>query len=144
MPDNIQHAALETALLQLAAGERDSGGELIGLSTVYDLMARAIYTTALALTAHREDAEDVLQDTPVRPRLRRSSFRRIASISAPVPIVQDPSLDKSFIRATKRHTVAIDEDIDEDKPYPTAVPRIPSPAFNSLNRALHDRYRAVL
>lgn len=54
---------LEQALLALGRGERDQNGEPIGLAELYELMGRAIFTTAYVITGHREDAEDVLQDT---------------------------------------------------------------------------------
>ena len=56
---------LEQALLALGRGERRDNGEPVGLAELYDLMGRAIFTTAYVITGHREDAEDILQDTLV-------------------------------------------------------------------------------
>ncbi len=59
-------ARLEAALCALGRGERTATGQPAGLAEVYDLMARAIYSTAYVITEHREDAEDVLQDTLIK------------------------------------------------------------------------------
>ena len=56
---------LEQALLALGRGERRDNGEPVGLAELYELMGRAIFTTAYVITGHREDAEDILQDTLV-------------------------------------------------------------------------------
>ncbi len=56
---------LEQALLALGRGERRDDGEPVGLAELYELMGRAIFTTAYVITGHREDAEDILQDTLV-------------------------------------------------------------------------------
>ena len=56
---------LEQALLALGRGERRENGEPVGLAELYELMGRAIFTTAYVITGHREDAEDILQDTLV-------------------------------------------------------------------------------
>ena len=56
---------LEQALLALGRGERRNDGEPVGLAELYELMGRAIFTTAYVITGHREDAEDILQDTLV-------------------------------------------------------------------------------
>ena len=56
---------LEPALLALGRGERRDNGEPVGLAELYELMGRAIFTTAYVITGHREDAEDILQDTLV-------------------------------------------------------------------------------
>ena len=58
-----ENKRLERALLAMGRGERTANGEPVGMSELYDLMAQAIYTTAYVITGHREDAEDVLQDT---------------------------------------------------------------------------------
>ena len=56
---------LEQALLALGRGERRDNGEPVGLAELYELMGRAIFTTAYVITGNREDAEDILQDTLV-------------------------------------------------------------------------------
>ena len=56
---------LEQALLALGRGERRDDGEPVGLAELYEMMGRAIFTTAYVITGHREDAEDILQDTLV-------------------------------------------------------------------------------
>lgn len=53
---------LEQALLALGRGEREENGDPKGFSELYELMGRAIFTTAYVITGHREDAEDILQD----------------------------------------------------------------------------------
>lgn len=56
---------LEKALLALGRSERTNEGEPVGLGELYELMGRAIFTAAYVITGHREDAEDILQDTLV-------------------------------------------------------------------------------
>jgi RNA polymerase sigma-70 factor (ECF subfamily) len=48
---------LDRAVISLANGDKDA------LSTIYDLSARLIFSTAFAITANYQDAEDALQDT---------------------------------------------------------------------------------
>ena len=66
---------LERALLAMGRGERTADGEPAGMSELYDLMAQAIYTTAYVITGHREDAEDVLQDTLIEILLDARLYR---------------------------------------------------------------------
>jgi RNA polymerase sigma-70 factor (ECF subfamily) len=48
---------LDRAVFDLAGGDKGV------LSTIYDLMARTIFSAAYVVTENRQDAEDVLQDT---------------------------------------------------------------------------------
>jgi RNA polymerase sigma-70 factor (ECF subfamily) len=48
---------LDRAVINLANGDKNA------LSTIYDLAARLIFSTAFAITQNVQDAEDVLQDT---------------------------------------------------------------------------------
>ena len=66
---------LERALLSLGRGERNQAGEPAGLSDVYELMGRAMLTTAYVITGNREDAEDILQDALVEVFLDARQYR---------------------------------------------------------------------
>jgi len=48
---------LDRAVISLAGGDNNA------LSTIYDLSARLIFSTAYAITGNYQDSEDILQDT---------------------------------------------------------------------------------
>jgi RNA polymerase sigma-70 factor (ECF subfamily) len=53
----IMKTKLDRAVISLARGDNNA------LSTIYNLAARLIFSTAYAITANYQDSEDVLQDT---------------------------------------------------------------------------------
>ena len=96
---------LEQALLALGRGERRDDGEPVGLAELYELMGRAIFTTAYVITGHREDAEDILQDTLVEIYQDARFYRpRTNSRAWVLTVTRHTALDA--VRKRTRHATA--------------------------------------
>ena len=100
---------LERALLAMGRGERTANGEPAGMSELYDLMAQAIYTTAYVITGHREDAEDVLQDTLIEILMDAHLYRPRTNPRAWVlTVARHTALDAVRKRA-RRSTLSVED-----------------------------------
>lgn len=58
-----------------AALRRIANGDEQGLETVYDRTARMIFALAYSITCHKQDAEDVLQETMVKIARNAHTYR---------------------------------------------------------------------
>ena len=108
---------LERAILAMGRGERTADGEPVGMSELYDLMAQAIYTTAYVITGHREDAEDVLQDTLIEILMDARLYRPRTNPRAWVlTVTRHTALDA--VRKRSRRTTLPMEDTATTIPAP--------------------------
>ena len=108
---------LERAILAMGRGERTADGEPVGMSELYDLMAQAIYTTAYVITGHREDAEDVLQDTLIEILMDARLYRPRTNPRAWVlTVTRHTALDA--VRKRSRRTTLPMEDTAMTIPAP--------------------------
>jgi len=85
---NRADPACNQAIIELAQGNRE------GLATIYDRMARLIFSVAYATTGNTADAEDVLQDTMIAVVRYAASYR-------------DGSNARAFVLTIARH-LAVD------------------------------------
>lgn len=106
------NSRLEAALLALGRGEHTETGEPAGLSELYDLMAQAMYATAYVITGHREDAEDVLQDTLIEIVQDAYRYRSHTNPRAWVLTVTRHTALDAVRRRQRRQTMPLDEAIE--------------------------------
>ena len=100
---------LERALLAMGRGERTADGEPAGMSELYDLMAQAIYTTAYVITGHREDAEDVLQDTLIEILMDARLYRPRTNPRAWVLTVARHTALDAVRKRSRRSTLSVED-----------------------------------
>jgi len=112
---------------------------------LYDRYSRAMYNTALRITAHHADAEDVLQESFADAFLQLSSFGKKATFGA---WLKQIVVYKSIALLKKRKLVFTDIEL---APEPEADSMIDESeiqySVDGIKRAIHnlpDGYRAVL
>lgn len=84
MPKHKLDQTCGKAILAFSQGDKNA------LSTLYDCMARMIFTVAYAITGNYQDAEDVLQETMIQ-------------IAKHAPAYQDNGSAKAWILTIARH-----------------------------------------
>lgn len=87
--------------------------------TLYDRYAKAMYNTALRITANRADAEDILQDSFTDAFLQLSSFENKASFGA---WLKQIVVFKSVGLLKKRRLIFTDIELETAEPVDENIP----------------------
>ena len=132
--------------------DRARAGDRAAFDAIVERYQHAVFRAALAITAHRGEAEDVAQDTFLRAYRRIGAFRGESSLKTWLLAIawrQAISARRS-IAARLRRLVAPSEDVPFDPPSPARSPEGLAMAaeqaaiVTQLVTTLPEKYRSAL
>lgn len=102
---NNVNSICDKAIIEFSKGNHDS------LSTIYDCMARIIFSTAYAIVKNYQDAEDVLQETMIQIAKYSDTYQKKSNAKAWIlSMAQHISID---ILRKRKNSLPIDEEFLE-------------------------------